>query len=86
MFSGWQVHDLLKMNFDFTVWQVGVVRGVMDKGRNFALSHLASSETKHKQEGVDNVRLSGSVWSDDGGERCVERSDNLLSCITLEVG
>ena len=86
MFTGRQVHDFLEMDFDFTEWQVGVVRGVMDKGRNFALSHLAGSETKHKQEGVDNVRFSRSVWSDHRGERCVERSNNLLSCITLEVG
>lgn len=85
MLSGRQVHDLLEMDFDFTVRQVGMVHGVMDKGRNFALSHLAGSETKHEQESVDNVRFSGSVWSDDGGERCVERSDNLLSCITFEI-
>jgi hypothetical protein len=85
MLSTWEIIDFLEINLDFTEWKVWVTGGIVDQSRYLALSHLASSKSKDKQQRIDNVRFSGSVRADDGGERSVERPYYLFSCVTLEV-
>lgn len=81
----YQVEDLTKVNLDCAALKILGTLGVVNQLRELALTHFVGSVSKDEQQGVDNVTLSTSVRTDDGGEGFVEGSDLLSPSIGLEV-
>ena len=50
IFSARQVHDLLKMDLNFTVGEIGEGSGIVDQSGYFALAHLAGTEPEHEEQ------------------------------------
>lgn len=57
----------------------------MDQLAEFALTHLARTETEHKEQRIDRVTLAATVGSDNRRERLVEGSNLLAAGVRLEV-
>jgi len=69
------------MHLHLAVFQIGMLRAIVDERRDLALPHLARPETEHKEQRVDDVRFAGSIGSHNGGERRMERSDFLTASV-----
>lgn len=65
--------------------KIGILGRVVNKSGDLSLSHLAGSETKDKQQRVNDIRLSRAIGSNHRRERGMERTDFLSPSITLEV-
>ena len=81
----YQINHFLKVNLDLAKLEVRVLGRVVNERRNLALPHLACSETKHKQQRVDDIGLARAVGANDRRERSMKRADFLAACVTLEV-
>ncbi|KAI0475680.1 hypothetical protein GGR56DRAFT_524873 [Xylariaceae sp. FL0804] len=65
--------------------QVRIGGRVVDQSRDLALPHLAGTEAKDEQQGVDDVGFARAVGSHDGREGGVEGADLLAARVALEV-
>ena len=65
----YQVKNLTKVNLNATVIKVRISCRIVDKLRNLGLSHFGSTISEDKEQRVDGVGLSGSIWSYDRRER-----------------
>ena len=58
-----QIKNLTEVNLNATVIKVRISRRIVDKLRDFSLSHFGSAISENKEQRVDGVGLSRSIWS-----------------------
>src|ERR1700691_2946448 len=80
-----KILHFLEVHFDLTEFGVGMGSRVVYQGGKLPLSHFARSKSEHKEERVNDIGLSRSIWSNNRREGCVERTDFLATCVPLEV-
>ena len=73
------INNLSEPDFDGAALQPLLSCRVVNEFRQFALSHLARSVSKDKQQCVDCITLSTSIRTDNGAKRLVEWTDLLTA-------
>lgn len=53
--AGGGVEHLAEVDFDFAVFEIGVVGAVVDEGGDLALAHFGGAKAEDEEEGVDDV-------------------------------
>lgn len=66
------------------IW-LTISRGVNERGE-WVLPEFGAFEPKHKKHGIKNVGLAITIGPDDASEMRVERADDVVAEIRLEVG